>query len=133
MRRVLEVDIGFMCSCSLALPAFFDQYLPKCFGFSHYFSKFSTYFGSSKDQNSAQDDTKRLNNSEPWGPKDTYRKVDSHKGPVTYAEPYYGNEMSVRGGNNVTPHANVDSWPPNGIVKTVELQHTYPLSNQSPV
>lgn len=123
-----------MCSCSLALPAFFDQYMSKGFGFSHYLGKLSTYFtGSSKDQSSAADDTKRLNNSQPWSQKDTYRKMDSHKTANPFSEPHYGSEMSVRGGVDITSNGDGNSWNPNGIVKTVELQHSYPLSNQSPV
>jgi hypothetical protein len=124
-----------MCSCSLALPALFDQYLSKGFGFIYYFTKLSTYFASSsKDQSSTVDDTKRLNNSQPWGQKDMYRKVETQKGAAhPYSEPYYGSEMSARGDDNSTSNGNGNAWPQNSILGTVELHHLDPLNNQSPV
>jgi hypothetical protein len=123
-----------MCFCSLALPALVDQYLAKGFNFTHYF-KLSTYFaGSSQGQSSGSDETNRLNNSQPWNQTDIYTKVESQKGAAgPYNEPYYSSDMSVRSGDNITSNGNSNAWPRNGIVKTVELHHLYPLNNHSPV
>lgn len=126
LHSVLEVDVGFICSCCLALPAFLDRHVPH--GLSFYFGRFYTYFSGSKGQSDGAEDTKRLHPSSSRSANKyerMNREVDTPKrDDLERGEPQGSTAMSVRGGVDY-PHGEAKPWQAGGIMKTVGIQHSY--------
>ncbi|KAL8908195.1 MAG: hypothetical protein Q9171_005548 [Xanthocarpia ochracea] len=154
---VLEVDIGIICACSLALPAFIDRYGPKLSPLllkTKIYSYFSTasHGGSSsggpqthgsnipmsfhhKGIPTSSQSSDVLRSDHQSEQREGHEKGPAFGGVKTFGTTARGDrhnlafETNVQGGG-WTGNEDVESTHPEGkIVKRVELFQTYPRTN----
>ena len=139
----LEINIGLLCACLVAFPAFLDRYWPH--SLHHYVSRLTSYFSSSHvsksdvrsgaggaGANIALHDTSNEyvgSNSEYLEIHDERELAKKMRGDMARRTEDYSTEttVSIKGVNNAT-----DLWRPLrgvGVVKTVDVEQN-PLVNE---
>lgn len=135
---VLEVDVGIICACSLALPAFLDRHWPQRAS-SRLLSKLESYFGSTSTSNSSKPTSKgdqssskethnppsseeRLRVTHP--PEHGWTRLDTVESFEPLACPLNPTQTSV---GRAMPDEDLENWGQSGILKKVEYTQSYPL------
>lgn len=138
----LEMMVGIICSCFLALPAFIDHYFPQ--DFAHYMSKISSLF-STKD--SSEPPTKyndrklhrskstAYNHSTGSHGVDEYTELGEEIEPPMNLENLQPHKATSLNTTNVTggsSNQDTEALALDGIWKTVKVHQSYLIDTKKP-
>ncbi|KAL8885709.1 MAG: hypothetical protein Q9215_006484 [Flavoplaca cf. flavocitrina] len=142
---VLEIDVGIICACSLALPAFLDRHWPRR-GSSRLLSKIESYFGSFSKSGSNKAGSEQIHSSSkmthdtpsseerlqvPRSSEHGWTRLDPKGSDPKFLAPLMGPPNTTHTSvGRAMPDEDLENWGQSGILKKVEFTQSYPLAER---